>query len=96
MFRGSLCVIAFAGLVLSGSAAAADPAASAAPAAAEATSTSDLDKIECRTMAPETGTRLGARRQCRTVRDWNEIRDRAQKALSDVQTRGLQHTAPGG
>jgi hypothetical protein len=82
-------------LIISSSAAMADPAAAAPPAATDAASTADLDRIECRTTAPETGTRLGAKRQCRTVRDWNELRDRAQKTLNDVQSRSLQQTSPG-
>ncbi len=97
MFRFSTCVLAFIGFVMSGPIAAADPAT---PSAGQAASTDpalteNLDRIECRTLAPETGTRLGARRECRTIRAWNEIRDAGQKALIDVQSRGLQHTLPG-
>ena len=98
MFKTSLGVIAVAGLAFFASAATADPTASTTPvqAAAAPAATEDLDKVECRSLPPETGTRIGARRQCRTIRDWNELRDRAQKALNDVQSHGLQKTLPGG
>src|SRR5450432_2619560 len=51
---------------------------------------SDADQMVCRTMAPTTGTRLGAHRECHSQREWDAQQEESQKALADKQTRGLQ------
>ncbi|HWA91937.1 MAG TPA: hypothetical protein VG889_17995 [Rhizomicrobium sp.] len=64
---------------------AADPAA--APVAAP---TSDLDKIVCRAGEPITGTRFPGPRICKTQREWDDIRMRAQHDLARDQSRGCK------
>ena len=49
-----------------------------------------LDKIECRTSAPTTGTRLGGSRECRAVRDWKERQQNSQDMLERTQILGSQ------
>ena len=72
-------------------AAASAPLAAGAPATAASASTSaDLDKIECRTTAPPTGTRLGGGRECHTVRQWNERMQDSQRALIKEQQTGFR------
>ena len=70
-------------------------AAPTAPAAAPATASqddgvtdADLDKIVCRRQPPPTGTRLGARNVCLTVRQWRIVEEDSQKALTNQQTVG--------
>jgi hypothetical protein len=60
------------------------PAAVQAPAAA---SSSDRDKIECRTLPPKTGSRLGGRRECRSAREWEDIRQQNEREIEKMQTR---------
>lgn len=70
-------------------AAPAQQTAQAAPAAAvAAASDADLDKVECRTGTPATGTRLGASRTCHTVREWNNIQKDSQEMLKNTQMSG--------
>ena len=72
-----------------GQATAPQAAAPSAPAA-QASSQSDLDRIECRSQPPMTGTRLGATRECHTVRAWNERMHEDQQYLqSQQQNMGL-------
>ena len=61
-----------------------------AQAAPPAASDTDLDKIECRTSPPETGTRLGGKRECHTVRQWNQRQQDAQDELKRTQMNGHQ------
>jgi hypothetical protein len=73
-------------MVLAGSAALADAAAPApAPAATTTTNSGDLDKMVCRTLTPATGTRLGVRRECRTQREWDDIRQQSQKETNRME-----------
>jgi len=86
-----LLMVSVAGMVFAGSAAMADAAPPPpAPAATDAVKTSDLDKMVCRTMAPATGTRIGARRECRTQREWDDIREQSAKDTDKMQgNRGI-------
>lgn len=79
---------------------AAMPAATApAPAAMTATAATpapavntvpaeDPNAIVCRRLAPETGTRLGSRTQCRTNAEWNEISRQAQEGMRMEMQKG--------
>jgi hypothetical protein len=46
---------------------------------------SDLDKMVCRALPPATGSRLGSRRECRTQREWDDIRIQSQKETTHMQ-----------
>ena len=76
------------GMLLAGKVARAD-APVPAPADQTAAATSDSDKIVCRTLAAKTGSRLGARRDCRTQKEWDDIQHRQQDEVSKMQARGL-------
>ena len=91
MRKFGLLMVSVAGMVFVGSAAMADAAAPpTAPAATEAAKPGDLDKMVCRTMAPATGTRIGARRECRTQREWDDIRQQSAKETDQMQgNRGI-------
>jgi len=79
-------MISIAGMVVAGSAAMADAAPPPpAPAATEAAKPADLDKMVCRNMAPATGSRIGARRECRTQREWDDIREQSQKETNKME-----------
>jgi hypothetical protein len=62
----------------------AQPASNAQPAPATA---SGLDKMICRAMPAKTGSRLGATRQCRTQREWNDIMAQDQREIQKMQAR---------
>ncbi len=67
------------------------PAAQAAPAQttpAQTADSADLDRVECRSSPPPTGTRLGATRECHTVRQWNEREQEQQRMLQRMQSVG--------
>ena len=64
----------------------------AAGDAATAETPPNPNQIVCHAMAPVVGSRLGARRQCATQREWDQRRADSQKALTDSQT----HTFTGG
>jgi hypothetical protein len=66
------------------------PVQTAAPAQAgdtTQTANSDLDQVVCRTMPPPVGTRLGARRECHTQREWKAQMDEAQKMMRESSLR---------
>lgn len=63
-------------------------AAAAAPAATSSDSSPDLDRVECRSTPPTTGTRLGAGRECHTVRQWNERMHEEQRMIEQRQSTG--------
>jgi hypothetical protein len=67
-------------------AAAPTAAAPAASAITGAPQDGDPNQIICRTMAPATGTRLGARRICQTKRQWDDIANQAQQQLMKMQS----------
>ena len=86
MRKFGLLMVTVAGMAFAGSAAMADAAPPPpAPAATDAAKPSDLDKMVCRTMAPATGTRIGARRECRTQREWDDIRLQSQKETNKME-----------
>ncbi len=90
--------LSFAAVADPGAPAAAAPAA-AAPAAAPAVTAQvdDPNEVICKTMAPTTGTRLGARRECQTRREWDADQARAEQNLRQQQNIGnLQPGMPGG
>jgi hypothetical protein len=60
----------------------------AAPSAAVAAQAGDPNQIVCRTMAPATGTRLGARRICQTQREWDDASHQAQQELQKLDSVG--------
>jgi len=47
----------------------------------------DLDKIVCE-VAQTTGTRLGARKVCKTVLEWQQMRESQRHDLEEVQRMG--------
>lgn len=95
MRKFGLLMVTVAGMAFAGSAAMADAAPPApAPMSTDAAKTSDLDKMVCRTMAPATGTRIGARRECRTQREWDDIRAQSQKETSQMEV--SHRTSPSG
>ena len=65
------------------------PATAAAPAAvkAKAKSKDDPDAVVCRTEA-QTGSMIPSR-VCRTRRDWDAMREAAQQAAQNIQSRSL-------
>jgi hypothetical protein len=64
------------------------PAVAAQPDAAAKSPIPEGDTMVCRTLAPKTGTRLGARRVCLKQREWDDMMYRAQKELMRDQNRG--------
>ena len=93
MRKFALMLVSTVGLTVCASAAMADAAASAPVPPAPAANQADLDKQVCRNMAPATGTRLGARRVCRTQREWDDIRLQSEKDTDKMQKPGM--LAPG-
>lgn len=71
-------------LLLSSPALATDSSSPAAP---------NADEIVCKSLPPATGTRLGARRICKTQGEWDRERVQAQDTLSRTQIqRGVSNT----
>jgi hypothetical protein len=83
-------MISFAGMVVAGTAALADAAPPPPAPATAVANPADGDKMVCRTMAPATGTRIGARRECRTQREWDDIRQQSEKLTNSME--GASHT----
>jgi hypothetical protein len=48
----------------------------------------NLDEIVCRSEPPATGTRLGASRECHTVRQWNDRERQDQRMIQQQQSVG--------
>jgi hypothetical protein len=65
--------------------AAAPAAAAAAPAAEPA---ADPNKLVCRNMEAATGTRLGARRECKTQKEWDDARLQTEREIGKMQSTG--------
>ena len=97
MRRSIFVVAGLVGLLGSGGAVLADPPAAttttAAPqdTASAGTQPNDWNEMICKTMAPTTGTRLGARRICQTRHEWDMQQQEAQRELEKNQ----QNSAPG-
>jgi hypothetical protein len=47
----------------------------------------DPNKMVCRTMAAKTGSRIGASRECRTQREWDDIRHQDEHEIEKMQSR---------
>ena len=93
--RGS-AIFSVAVLVLLGTRAMADPSSPPnSEMAAQTHATDDQDKVVCRTLEPPTGTRLGARRECRTQKEWNDLMQEHQKSVTDFQSKMLTSAPPG-
>lgn len=90
MRKLALALVSTVGFGVFASAAMADAAPAApAPAATAPANENDLDKMVCRTMPPPTGSRLGTRRECRTQREWDDIRLQSQKETTHMQGTAL-------
>ena len=63
----------------------AQEAATPPDAATAAGNSSDLDRVVCHTGAAPTGSRLGARHECHTQRQWDAMRQQEQQSLSQQQ-----------
>jgi hypothetical protein len=89
--RSSIVLLAgVVGLLGSGFVALADPASTTTTAnppdtASAGTNPSDPNEIICKTMAPPTGTRLGARRECATRHEWQVQELEAQRETEKMQ-----------
>ena len=91
--RRSIFVLAgVVGLLGSGFVASADPspattttAANPSDTASAGTNPSNWNEMICKTMAPATGTRLGARRECQTRHEWDMQQQEAQRELEKNQ-----------
>lgn len=70
------------------------PAAAAAPVAS-ADNGANLDEIVCRDGAPPTGSRLGATRECHSVREWNDRMKQSQTILEHSQINNGLASGPG-
>lgn len=89
MRKLAFALVSTVGLSIYGSAAMADDAPAAPAPAAPAATQSDLDKMVCRNLPPPTGSRLGTRRECRTQREWDDIRLQSQKETNKMQGTAL-------
>lgn len=70
--------------------------ATTSSAATQTTTTASVDdpnQIVCKRMAPETGTRIGARQVCKTNAQWDEMHQQVHHDLGTYQT---THTQIGG
>ena len=47
----------------------------------------DMDKMECRMLGAKTGSRLGGHRECRTRREWEDIRHQNEHEIEKMQAR---------
>jgi hypothetical protein len=86
VIKSTAIALAVAGLLGSGTLALAQQTAPASPPAAQAAPQSDPNQIICKTMAPPTGTRLGARRICQTQKQWDDQEALARQQLMQMQT----------
>src|ERR1700753_3775350 len=79
-----LLLVSVAGLAICGTSAMADPATPAPDPtqASGAASEADMNKIVCRQMGAPTGSRLGSRRECKTQREWDDIRRQNEKEVN--------------
>ena len=65
------------------------PPPAPAPAQPAAVTSNDGDRMVCRTLAAKTGSRLGARRECRTQKEWDDILHQQQDETAKMQSRAL-------
>ncbi len=52
-------------------------------------------EMVCKTFAPPTGTRLGARHICRTQAEWDNVQTQAREQVQQIQDTGLTGRKPG-
>jgi hypothetical protein len=72
------------------------PALAETPAAAPQASPPDPnDDMICKTYPPPTGTLLGARKVCKTRRDWKEMNQAASDYARDLQKSSTLTNPPG-
>lgn len=83
----TLAVAAAAAFLFSTSAFAADEAA--------APSANDRNEVVCKSLAPNTGTRLGARKTCLTRAEWEQRMQRDQEHVRQSQDTGLMGAPQG-
>jgi hypothetical protein len=57
---------------------------------------SDPNKVVCKTLEPPTGSRLGARRQCLTQQQWDQMRKQAQENVNRLEMKGHEANVGGG
>jgi len=81
--------IMISGMLLATAGARADSPAPPPAPVQPASAPSAGDQMVCRTMGAKTGSRLGARRECRTQKEWDDIQHQNQDETSKMQTRGL-------
>ncbi len=55
---------------------------------APAATTADSDKVVCKAMGATTGSRLGAHRECKTQREWDDARLQSEKEISKMEAQG--------
>lgn len=73
----------------------AKPAVSAEASKPQAKTEDDM-KVVCKTLEPETGTRLGGRRVCLTKFDWAEQHRSAQEQMNQLPQLNPCSNGPGG
>jgi hypothetical protein len=49
---------------------------------------SDWDRIECKRLPPPTGSRLGGKTVCQTVRQWQRLMQDSQEYVDRMRSRG--------
>ena len=89
-----ICSLAFAGMLLSSSALAQVTSIETNNPMPKG-STGDSSKIACEVVQP-TGSRLGRRKICMTVAEWQELRRDHREGLEGVQRQGTSVGCPNG
>ncbi len=88
--RVFVLMLASATLISTAAASAGDESASpqtAVTAQPAAAAPDDMNKMECRMMGAKTGSRLGGHRECRTKREWEDIRHQDEHEVEKMQAR---------
>lgn len=91
----NIFTLAFAAALASSSAFGQVTSLEAANPAPKGSGDQDLDKIVCE-VAQTTGTRLGARKVCKTVAQWQDQRRQHREGLEEVQRMGTSVGCPNG
>jgi hypothetical protein len=98
--RSSIVLVAgLVGLLGSSLTATADPASTTTTTANPPDTTSatgDPNEVICKTMAPTTGTRIGARRECATRHQWDQQYQETQRLLQLQSNHGQGGVGGGG
>jgi DNA-binding IscR family transcriptional regulator len=85
----AVTIVAFAGFLATGGYA----FASNAPDTTNSSIQDNLDQVECKAGKAPLGSRLPGPRECHTQREWNEIQQQSQDALSHTQVQST-HGCP--